>query len=172
MLTMTVTEELHSDPARLRRARAVRRLGLSTLAVFVLAGLLGVFGERTSITRSEVDGSSLEIEYASRSRGGLPAPFDATLQRRGGFDAPIVVRMSSSWLSALDENGFDPDPSAATAGEGFVQWTFDPPPGDTLTISIDARFEPGRFGRVNGWMEIVDPTDNSLKADFSTWLAP
>ena len=34
-----------------------------------------------------------------------------------------------------------------TTEDGDVIWTFDPPPGDSLRIILDARIEPGVFGR-------------------------
>ena len=37
-----------------------------------------------------------------------------------------------------------------TTEDGDVVWMFDPPPGDDLTIVLDARIEPGVFGREDG----------------------
>ena len=51
-----------------------------------------------------------------------------------------------------DENGLVPAPSAETTRGEWVEWEFDPPDGDELTVFYDARIEPaaqsGRSGEV------------------------
>jgi hypothetical protein len=58
------------------------------------------------------------------------------------------VATSSKYLDLFDENGFDPELSTTTATPESVIWQFDPPPGDTLAVSLDARIEPSvQWGR-------------------------
>jgi hypothetical protein len=71
----------------------------------------------------------------------------------GGFDGPITVSTTSKYLDMFDENGFDPSAAKVTATPEEVIWEFDPPPGDTLAVSLDARIEPsvqwGRLGETS-----------------------
>jgi hypothetical protein len=168
------TGAIRSDHARLRRARAARRAFLGALAVLVLLGLLGFFGIRTRTISATRGPWRLEVTYPQVDRGGLAAPFSATITRTGGIEEPVTLRMGDEFLDALDENGLDPDPAEATSGAGYVQWTFDPPDGgDVLTVSLDARIQPDNRGRVPGWVEIVDhATPRAPRVEFTTWIVP
>jgi hypothetical protein len=168
------TGAVRVDPARLRRARRFRRLFLGALAVFVALGVLGFFGLRTRTVTASAGVWRLEVRYPQIDRGGLAAPFAITVVRAGGIDAPVTLRMGDEYLDALDENGLDPDPAEATSGDGYVQWTFDPPDrGRVLTVSLDARIQPDRRGRVRGWVEIVDGEGGAApRVEFTTWIAP
>jgi hypothetical protein len=165
------TGDVQVEPRRLRRARTVRRLFLGAVAAFVLLGVLGFFGLRTRTISAPAGPWRLEVEYPQVDRGGLPAPFTAVVSRTGGIREPVTLRVGDGFLSALDENGLDPDPVEATSGDGYVQWTFEPPDdGDVLTVSLDARVEPDRRGRVRGWVELVG--EPRARVEFTTWIVP
>lgn len=127
---------------RIRRARTLRRIGISVLIVFLALGAFNVFGVRSDAVSATGGGYRLTVTYAAMTRAGLATPWSMEIQRAGGFDGPVTVATTSEYFDLFDENGLDPDPSSATDDGEWIIWEFEPPPGDTLAISLDARTGP------------------------------
>lgn len=130
--------------AVLRRARAVRRTLIALLAAFVLAGATGVLGVRTDVVASTEGGYEVSLHYPSVTRPGLAVRWVLRVVHPGGFDATISVATSLEYFDLLDVNAVEPAPSSSEARGAFTVWAFDPPAGETFTVQIDARTEPGR----------------------------
>lgn len=157
---------------RLKRARAFRRLALAALAAFVVLGGLGVFGVRTAEVTARGGGYELTVTYASVTRPGLATPWSVEVRHAEGFDEPITLRVTEDYLAMFDENGLDPDPASATADAEFVQWSFDPPSGDTLAVSFDARIEPAQQWGRRGEVVVMIGERRVVEASFKTWVMP
>jgi hypothetical protein len=52
------------------------------------------------------------------------------------------VGATQSYFDLFDHNVFYPEVAKSTASGGRLVWEFDPPPGDALTVLMDARMEP------------------------------
>ena len=142
---------------RVARARMSRRLGIGILALFLVLGAINVFGVRSDKVSASGGGYELTVTYAAMSRPGLATPWDVEVRHRGGFDGPITIATTGDYLDMFDENGLDPDPSSSTATEELIIWEFEPPSGDTLTVSFDARLEPAvQVGRAGETSVLVD----------------
>lgn len=145
---------------------------LAVLALFVLAGLAGAFGVSSrTVTAGEPDGLRAELTYASRARAGLAVPFALRIHRPGGFDQPISVTSRTSYLAAFDENGANPDPASSTTDDDTTTWTYDPPDGDTFTVWLDGRVEPGVSWRRRG-TTVVRTGDEQVTLTYTTWIFP
>lgn len=168
-----ITESATDDRARIRRARAGRRVGLAAVALLVIAGASGALGVRTAKTTSTAGPYRLSVTYAAVARPGLAAPWEIEVTKKGGFDRPIRIAASSEYLSMFDENGLDPDPASATADADEIVWEFEPPPGDTLVVSFDARIEPAvQWGR-SGRTRVLDERGATVVAvSYRTWVMP
>ena len=142
MSESTATAPEAVDIKRVRRVRVVRRFFVLCLTVFLLLGLTGVFGVKSTSVKDTGGGYELEVTYAKSARPGLAVPWSVEVRHEGGFDDNVIVSTTSSYFDLFDENGFDPDPeSSYSAGEDIV-WEFKAPEGDTLTIGLDARIGP------------------------------
>jgi hypothetical protein len=154
------------------RARTLRRIFLSLLVVFLVLGATGFLGVRTRQVTARGGGYELTVTYGQVSRPGLATPFGIEVRHPGGFEGPVTVSSGSSYLSMLDENGLDPDPSSVTATADEVIWQFDPPPGDVLSVSLDARIEPGvQWGRW-GETSVLEDGHPVVTARYHTWIMP
>ena len=72
-----------------------------------------------------------------------------------------------------DENGLVPAPSAETVMGPWVVWEFDPPIGDTLLVSYDARIEPAAQEGRSGAVAVLDEDDAVIvQVDFTTRVWP
>jgi hypothetical protein len=102
----------HREPERSRRARNIRRVGIVALTIFVLAGLLGYFGPRSSAVSASGGGYQLDVRYAQVTRSGLVAPLRVRVLHVGGFDEPITLAFSKDIFDRFDFQNWYPNPSA------------------------------------------------------------
>lgn len=160
--------------ARVRRSRGLRRLFFVGLCLFLALGLLKVYGVRTSEATASGGGYELTVSYASVTRPGLATPWSVEIRRPGGFDGPVTLTTTSDYIEAFDENSLDPEPSSATTDADRTIWEFDPPPeGDTLSVSFDARMEPGvQLERLIGVTEVLKNDEPVVSVRYRTWVMP
>jgi hypothetical protein len=155
-----------------RRSRALRRLFMIVLAGVLAVGLTGWLGVRTGTATARGGGYELTVTYGQVTRAGLATPWSLEIRHPGGFDGPVTVSTNSRYLDLFDENGFDPQPSKSTATADTVIWEFEPPDGDTLGVSLDARLEPGaQWGRTGETSVLVDGKP-VVTVKYKTWVMP
>lgn len=163
------------DIRAVRRGRLGRRLFTAGLVVFLALGALGVYGVRTREVTAAGGGYRLTVTYTSVTRPGLATPWSVEIRRPGGFgDELVTVAVASSYFDAFDENGLDPDPAEAFTDGKRTVWRFEPPPGDVMTVSFDARIEPGvQLTTVKGTVAVLDPAGaDAARARFRTLVLP
>ena len=160
------------------RRRLLHRLVGGLLAlIMVLAVLDGVdavntLGPDERRIASSGGGFELEVEYPSVTRPALASVFRITIGRDGGFDEPVQVGVSRTYLEAWDLNGVLPSPAAETADGGWIIWEFDPPPGDELTITYESRIEPGEQTSVPGAVAVLVEDEPVAEVRFTTAMRP
>ena len=138
------TAPLEVDLRLVRRSRRVRTAWLGGVAAFVILGLTSLLGARTSVIRASQGGYDLTLAYPSVSRPGLAIRWILTVHREGGFDGPVRVATSSRYFDLFDFNNLDPTPASVVSTVEVSIWEFDPPPGDTLVVTLDGRIEPAQ----------------------------
>ncbi len=168
--TSTLPEPIGVE--RLKRARAGRRAVIAIMALLLLLALSTLLGVRTSEKAASAEGYDVTVTYASVTRPGLATPFDVEVTKAGGFDEPVVLAVSGDFLAAFDENGLDPDPASSVADADFTYWRFDPPPGDTLGVSFDARLEPAVQWKREGTVKLLAERTSVVEIDFTMWVMP
>jgi hypothetical protein len=157
------------DPVRLprlRRARLGRRIALFFLVAFVLCGLFGLFGIRTRTVTGSGGGYRLTLNYPLTDRSDQPIHWVLSVRHRGGFSGPVDIGLTQSYLDLLDMNDIEPQPSSSKSVGPFVQWTFDPPRGEVLTVSID-----GHFG-APATVAVLRYGSPVAELHYRTWVAP
>jgi hypothetical protein len=150
----------------------VRRVGIGVLALFLGLGAINVFGVRSDRVSASGGGFDLTVTYAAMSRPGLATPWEVEVRNQGGFDGPVTIATTGEYLDMFDENGLDPDPSSSTATADLVIWEFEPPDGETLTVSFDARLEPAvQVGRTGETSVLVDGK-SVVRVGYTTRVMP
>ena len=132
-------ERLHARYYRLTTAL------LSLLMVVVVLDGLSVvdaFGVDKSTETATGGGYTLSVTAATVTRPALATPFEITVHRTGGFDAPVEVAIETDYLSLFDYQRMYPEPSAERTAREFTVLEFDPPDGDEVVVSFDWRLEP------------------------------
>jgi hypothetical protein len=159
-----------------------RRLlyGATTAAITLLLGVavagsvvgFDTYGVDTDEVRASGGGYQLGVEHATRSRGGLSTPLTIEVVRPDGFSGPITVAVDLRYLQMWDENALHPAPSGETVDGRWLVWELDPPAGDALTLSFDARIEPGvQSGRV-GRVAVMEGGRPVVVVRFETRVLP
>jgi hypothetical protein len=166
----TVPPGLSMRPSK--SALWARRALVAVLLVLVAVGVAGLLGVRTGHTTARgSNGLEIQLDYAQTTRPGLASPWTLTISQPGGFDDPIHVATSESYLRAFDANAVNPEPAGATSRGDTVEWTFDPPPGDTLRVSLDAIIEPGVQWRRQA-TTTVSTGGATAEVSYTTWVVP
>jgi len=155
-----------------RRRLAVRIVILGAFLLFVLLGLLGLFGVKAGHAQSTAsNGVHVELTYPRIARPALAIPFAIHITNLDHVKSDTVVRVRSSYLAMFDDNGMSPQPADETDDGEWTTWVFDTPPSGVLDVSLDTRVEPGVQWKRNGAV-VVRTDDSQTRIDFRTWIAP
>ena len=161
------------EPPYSSRARWSTRIGRSAVVLFVLAGAVGLLGPKSGEASAEGAGFQLRVAYPSITRAGQPAPLHLQVEKAGGFDGPVQLSLCDSFFDDLDFQSWYPTPSAETGSGAELVYEFDPPPGDVLEVSLDARSAPGQFGEVEDCRIAVLQQDIPVaEVSFGSWRMP
>lgn len=155
------------------RARWLSRIGRLVLVLFVVAGAVGLLGPRSGKTSAEGAGYELHVSHAAVTRAGQPMPLHIQVEHPGGFDGPVRLALCDEFFDDLDFQAWYPTPSAETGTADELVYEFDPPPGDVLEVSLDARSAPGQFGEVERCsVAVLEGDARVAEAAFDTWRMP
>lgn len=162
------------DVRAVRRARDLRRVGLAVIGLVLLLGLSGFLGIRSStVAARSPDGWSLRVKHAQVTRAGIAVPFHVTVRHAGGFSGPVTLALSSSLTERFDFQNFYPNPAKETATGSRLLYEFDPPPGDTLRINLDARTSPDQNGSTEVYRSAVLVDGRVVTSvRFRMWVVP
>jgi len=124
-----------------------RRFGLGILALVVVAALLNLFGQESTVTVAQGRRATLSVEAPPRLRGGLvfQARFEIDAKRR--LAKPMLV-LSRGWLEGMTLNTVAPTPSSENSGEDGLEMEFEElPAGGRLIVWTDWQVNPTNVGR-------------------------
>ena len=168
------TEPEGTDVRRQVRARTGRRVFTVLLGAFLLLGAFGLYGVRSRTAEATGDGYELSVTYAAVSRPGLATPWSFEVRRPGGFPDGVTVSVTSAYFDAFDENGLGPAPTEETTDGDRTVWRFSPTRSDTLSVSFDARIEPGvQLKTVKGELWVLGASGQpAVTVAFRTFVMP
>lgn len=158
-----------------RRRRRLYGLTFALIAGFLALVALDVTGavEVVGVQSEEASDGELRVQYPTVARPALALPLRAHVTRPGGFgEAPVVLRIDRRWLELGDLNGVYPAPSAETSDGRWLEWEFDPPPGDRFDMAIDFRVEPATQGGRDGAIELRDGDRTTATVEWHTRVMP
>jgi hypothetical protein len=167
------TLEEERDERGVRRARNARRVGLTVILLLVVGGLAGLMGIRSATATASGGGSILAVTHAQVTRAGIATPLHIEVRRAGGFDGPISLAISASLLERFDFQNFYPNPSKETADGQWLRYEFDPPPGTTFRLSLDARTAPDQNGSIGRYeVRLLDRQAVITRVTFRMVVVP
>ncbi len=150
-----------------------RRGFLILLLALVLTGLTGFLGVHESTVEKSGDGYLLRVRYAAVARAGLDVPWEVTVTKPGGFSGPIRLAVTGAYFDDFESQGFFPEPAGSTRDAHTLFLTFDPPPGDTFTLSYDAYVQPSSQRGGSAVIAVVGSDHHAVvSAHIDTTLLP
>ncbi len=156
-----------------RRSRLGRRIGLGVMLLIPALGFLGIYGPSERTVTSTNDFYRLEMTYGSVVRSGQAVPMEIRITRTNGFDGPITLVFEQEVFDHFDFQNWYPNPSSEVGEGSRVTYEFDPPEGDTLGISLDARVAPTQWGDRDTYRLWLDVDGRAiLMTDYTVWVIP
>ena len=142
------------------------------LGVMDVLGWVGVYGVTSARVDSRAVATRSSVEYPAVTRPALASPFEISVERPGGFDRPITLAVTRDDLKIWDENGLFPAPSSETVRGEWVEWEFDPPDVEVLTVYYDARIEPAAESGQGEAVAVVDDGEQVVAVEFYMEVRP
>jgi hypothetical protein len=142
------------DPARHRDQPSVsgvwiRRVILAIFAVFVLAGLAGLFGQPAVSSQAPGSTASLRVSAPTSVRGGLLFMGLFDIRARATVRKPTLV-LGPGWADDITINTIEPSPLEENSKNGRLELTFAKlEAGDRLRVWMDFQVNPTAVGRDN-----------------------
>src|SRR5262249_16719134 len=124
-----------------------RRAIIAVLALFVLAGLLNVFGQRPQTARASGSAASLTVYAPAHVRGGLY--YEARFRIEAKRDlAHATLVLDPGWLEGITANTMTPAPVAESSRGGRIALDLGHlPAGATHLFFMQLQVNPTNVGR-------------------------
>ena len=125
----------------------VRRVAVLLLALFLLAGLLNVFGQRPDTVKAAAPAASLKLYAPSRVRSGLYFQARFTITAHEELKNAILV-LDPGWLEGMTMNTIEPSPIAEGSRDGkLVLELGHVQKGSRYLLFIQLQVNPTNVGR-------------------------
>lgn len=137
----------------MRRSWRFERVGWSAIALLLVAGLAGLFGDGmlAAATVASEDGSTV-AQFERIVRHGAPTQIQLQLApSSAGTDTVIVFSLDDGYLEAVDVSRITPEPMRVRALAGGVEYHLlraDPTERMTITLAVQPRARGVRRARV------------------------
>jgi hypothetical protein len=150
----------------------IRRALIALVALFLVAGLLNVFGQRPETSKAAVPEASLKVYAASRVRGGLyyEARFTITA-RRDLKDATLVL--DSGWAEGITINTVEPSPVGEASRDGKLVFELGHVrAGTSYILFLQLQVNPTNVGRRDQDVALYDGDTFLTKVDRKVTVFP
>jgi hypothetical protein len=124
-----------------------RRAGTVLVALFCLAGLLNVFGQRPQTSTAAVSAASIKVYAPERVRLGLYFEARFTIDAHSEIKKATLV-LDSGWAEGLTINTIEPSPIGEASRNGkLVLELGHIPAGQTYLLFVQLQVNPTNVGR-------------------------
>jgi hypothetical protein len=155
-----------------RRDAAVRRVLVSTLAVFLALGLLNLFGQRPSTTTAESAAATLEVYAPERVRGGLFYEARFRIDARREVEEATLV-LDSGWAEGITINTVEPSPLGAASRDGTLVYELGRiPAGRKHVFFLQLQVNPTNVGHRSQDVRLFDGDELLATIDRSITIFP
>jgi hypothetical protein len=129
-----------------RTAMPVRRAVMALVALFCLAGLLNVFGQRPDTSEAAASPASIKLYAPSRVRSGLYYEARFTIDAKQDLKKATLV-LDPGWVESITINTIEPSPIGEASRNGKLVLTLGHiPAGKTYLLFMQAQVNPTNVG--------------------------
>jgi hypothetical protein len=124
-----------------------RRIGTTLVALFCLAGLLNVFGQRPQSSSAAVPAASIKVYAPSHVRSGLYYEARFTIDAHSDVKKATLV-LDSGWAEGHTINTIEPSPIGEASRNGSLVLELGHiPAGQTYLLFMQLQVNPTNVGR-------------------------
>jgi hypothetical protein len=150
----------------------LRRALLLVVGLFLLAGLLNVFGQRPATSEAAAPAASLKVYAPDRVRGGLyyEARFTVTA-RKDVKDATLVL--DSGWAEGITINTVEPSPVGEASRDGKLALELGHvPAGTSYILFMQLQVNPTNIGHRSQDVALYDGDTFLTSVDRTVTVFP
>ncbi|HSC72863.1 MAG TPA: hypothetical protein VLB89_01775 [Gaiellaceae bacterium] len=130
-----------------RREVPIRRALLALLSLFLLAGLLNVFGQRPQTSEAAARAASLKLYAPTRVRGGLIYEARFTIDAHADLKN-AMLELDPGWIEGTTINTIEPGPIGEASRNGRLLFTLGHiRAGTTYLFFMQLQVNPTNVGR-------------------------
>jgi hypothetical protein len=135
-----------------------RRVVIGLISLFVLLGLLNVFGQRPSTTHAATSDASLELYAPAHLRSGLLYEARFTIRAFRDLDH-ARLSLSPGWSEGMQMNTIEPSPVDETSLNGRLVFSLGKlSAGQVYRLFMQFQTNPTNVGRRSANAELYDGT--------------
>jgi hypothetical protein len=150
----------------------LRRGLMALVTAFVVAGLLGAFGQRPSSATASTSEASLKVYAPTRVRGGLLWEARFTIRAVAEVKDAVLV-LSSGWLEGNTINTIEPGPLGEASRNGSLSLDLGHiPKGERYELYIQFQTNPTNIGRRDQDVQLLDGERTLLGVDRTLTIFP
>jgi hypothetical protein len=152
--------------------RLFRYAVLVLIGLFLVLGLLNVFGQNPETVTATSAKADLELYAPDRLRGGLlyEARFTITAHEKLNH---AVLRLGSGWAESQQMNTIEPSPIAETSRDGDLLFTLGPvPKGKKHVLYIEFQVNPTNVGRRGADVVLYEGNERLLTIERTIRVFP
>ena len=163
----------HDRDLRGRERRPVVRWVLAgVLAVFLVLGLLNVFGQRPSTTVEQGGGAELKVYSPATVRGGLYFESRFHLRALREIENATLV-LDTGWLEGMTLNTVEPSPIGEASRDGRLALELGHiPAGDDYLLFLQFQVNPTNVGHRAADVDLYDGDRLLLHVDRTITVWP
>jgi hypothetical protein len=155
-----------------RHETPIRRALLALIALFLLAGLLNVFGQRPDTSKAAVPDASLKVYATSRVRGGLYYEARFTITARRDLKSATLV-LDSGWAEGITINTVEPSPVGEASRDGKLVFDLGHiRAGTSYILFVQLQVNPTNVGRRDQDVALYDGDTFLTKVDRKVTVFP
>lgn len=167
-----LTLEHHRDLEGRERRPFVRLALLCLLSLFLLLGLLNLFGQRPQTDVVESDVARLELYSPKRLRSGLYYESRFHIDARQEIESATLV-LDPGWLEGMTLNTVEPSPIGEASRDGRIALDLGRiPAGRTHLFFLQFQVNPTNVGRRSADVELHDGERPLLHLDRTVTIFP
>ena len=167
-----LTVSRNRDLKGIENRPVVRWALLTLLGLFVLTGLLNVFGQKPHTATAANDGAELEVYSPERLRSGLFFMSRFTIRAAEEIEAATLV-LDPGWLEGITLNSLEPSPVGEANRDGKIVLNLGRVPAGTKHVFfLHFQVNPTEFGRRSQDVELHDGETRLLHIDRMVTIFP
>jgi hypothetical protein len=167
-----LTLQRHRDLEGRESRPYVRRALLTLIGVFVVLGLVNVFGQKPHTDTVSARGVELEVYSPERLRSGLFFMARFTIRAEEEIEAATLV-LDPGWLEGITLNTLEPSPIGEANRNGRIALDLGRVPAGTRHVFfLHFQVNPTEIGRRSQDVELHDGERRLLHIDRSVTIFP